>query len=147
MAITKKQILAYVINAPLWECISTKEKNVIKYKDQEYYVLVQERKEFKRCTIQKLQKEVWRVPVKYIIPYTAEQRLGFEGISNPRAIEALENIQKELKENFIEVARCLIRSKMKFYNDMVDKLGAKFIWNPIDNKELKMKGFIIYRKK
>jgi hypothetical protein len=147
MAMTKTYAIAKLFDYPPMLCkLKENDKNIVVYEDKEYYVF-SEKYDLKKACREWIEKNGWRYPLDLILKHSVDEHHGFKGIKNERLINKLKLLQENLKEDFNELVFAIIQNKTTFIEDAINIYGYKFIWQPIDDKEIVFNGFRIYRKK
>lgn len=147
MAVTKIQTLAQVLGEPICNCRINQDNPLIaECSDKAFYIFSERYELYKACR-HWVENNAWRLPLEFVLKHTVDIHHGFNGIHNRMLINQLENLRLSLKEDFNELVFAIIQNKTQFIKNTINEFGYKYIWQPIDDIELEINGFKIFRIK
>jgi predicted ATP-grasp superfamily ATP-dependent carboligase len=153
MAVTKVMTIANLLDVPVSKCHLKKDnQNIVVVNETMEYLVFSEKRyghglHLNVASRQWYKDNAWRFPIEFILKYSSDEHHGFKGIFNEKLIDKLKEMQEELKKDFNELAWTIIQNKTKFLKDVVLEYGYKFMFQPVDDKEIVANGFRIYRIK
>jgi hypothetical protein len=153
LAITKVNTVANMLDVPLWSCHLKKDsKNIVVVDNGQEYLAFSEKRSGNgfnlNLAVRKwYRKNAWRFPISLLLKYSENSHHGFDGIKNENLINELERIKEKLGEDFNELALTIVQNKTQFIKDIIRDYGYKYMFQPIDDKEVIANGFRIYRIK